>query len=54
MKRNYVASLFITLVVTLFLTSCGSVKNVAYLQNSNYIDFEQSKFLYDASIIKEL
>ena len=51
MKRNYVASLFITLLVTLFLTSCGSVKNVAYLQNSNYIDFEQSKFLYDARIM---
>ncbi len=51
MKRNFVASLFITLLVTLFLTSCGSVKNVAYLQNSNFIDFEQSKYLYDARIM---
>ena len=33
------------------LTSCGSVKNVAYLQNSDSINFEQSRFLYDARIM---
>ena len=35
----------------LLLTSCGSVKNVAYIQNSDEINFEQSRFLYDAHIM---
>ena len=35
----------------LLLSSCGSVKNVAYLQNSDSIDFAQSRFLYDARIM---
>ena len=33
------------------LTSCGSVKDVAYFQNSNFIDVERSEFLYDARIM---
>jgi polysaccharide export outer membrane protein len=36
---------------SLFLCSCGSVKNVAYLQNSNYVDLSDSEFLYDARIM---
>ncbi len=35
----------------LLFTSCGSVKNVAYLQNSENINFEESRFLYDARIM---
>lgn len=46
-KFNY---LFLSLLVVL-LSSCGSTKNVAYLQNAQYIDFEQSKYLYDAKIM---
>lgn len=38
-------------VVTVFLTSCGSVKNVAYLQNSDVVDFSNSEYLYDAHIM---
>ena len=33
------------------LTGCGSVKNIAYLQNSDDIDFESSRYLYDARIM---
>ena len=40
----------LTVAVT-FMTSCGSTKNIAYFQNSDQIDFEQSKFLYDAHIM---
>ena len=37
--------------VTILLASCGSVKNVAYLQNSEDIDFSHSEYLYDARIM---
>ena len=40
----------LTMVVAL-MTSCGSTKNIAYFQNSDWIDFEKSKFLYDARIM---
>ena len=33
------------------LTSCGSTKDVAYLQNSEDIDFTRSEYLYDARIM---
>lgn len=32
-------------------TGCGSVKNIAYLQNSDSINFDNSRFLYDARIM---
>ena len=35
----------------LLLISCGSTKNIAYFQNAKYIDYEQSKYLYDAKIM---
>ena len=38
-------------IFVLFLASCGSVKNVAYFQNSDYIDFTRSEYLYDARIM---
>ena len=43
--------LFPLLVATMILSSCGSPKNVAYLQNSDYIDFNRSEYLYDARIM---
>jgi len=47
MKKN----LFLLLVAIVMLSSCGNVKNVAYLQNSDYIDFNRSEYLYDAHIM---
>ena len=35
----------------MLLISCGSTKNIAYFQNAKYIDYEQSKYLYDAKIM---
>lgn len=43
--------LFAVCLGMVLLSSCGSTKNVAYLQNAQYIDFEQSKYLYDAKIM---
>lgn len=42
---------FLILTLALLLTGCGSVKNVAYLQNSDSINFDKSRFLYDARIM---
>ncbi|MBR5393872.1 MAG: polysaccharide biosynthesis/export family protein [Bacteroidaceae bacterium] len=33
------------------MTGCGSVKNVAYLQNSDSVSFDKSEYLYDARIM---
>ena len=35
----------------LTVTSCSTPKNVAYIQNSDYIDYTNSEFLYDARIM---
>ena len=42
--------LFLSTLIVL-LCSCGSTKDIAYFQNAKYIDFEQSKYLYDAKIM---
>lgn len=42
--------LFLSALIVL-LCSCGSTKEIAYFQNAQSIDFEQSKFLYDAKIM---
>ena len=42
--------LFLSALIVL-LCSCGSTKEIAYFQNAQYIDFEQSKYLYDAKIM---
>ena len=39
------------LVSVVMLTGCGSTKNIPYFQNSDKIDYEQSKYLYDACIM---
>ena len=38
-------------VAMLTVTSCSTPKNVAYIQNSDYIDYSNSEFLYDARIM---
>lgn len=42
--------LFLSVLIVL-VSGCGSSKDVAYFQNVQYIDFEQSKYLYDAKIM---
>lgn len=45
---------FFSLLAASFLflmTSCGSVKNVAYIQDSDSVDLSASNFLYDARIM---
>jgi len=44
-------SFVLLLFLSIILASCGSVKNIAYLQNSDEINFEKSRFLYDARIM---
>ncbi len=39
------------IAIVLFLSSCGSTKNVAYFQNSKDVDLSQSQMLYDARIM---
>ena len=42
---------FILAAVAVLLTSCSTPKNVAYIQNSDSIDYAKSEFLYDARIM---
>ena len=44
-------NLFLSATLVAVLTSCGSSKNIAYFKNSDQIDFNQSKYLYDARIM---
>ena len=44
-------SFFLLFFLSIILTGCGTVKNVAYLQNSDSINFDNSRFLYDARIM---
>ncbi len=39
------------MLLSIILTSCGSTKNVAYFQNSDSINLDKSRFLYDARIM---
>ena len=51
MKKINIIHLSSYIFLLFLLTSCGSVKNVAYLQNSDYIDLSRSEYLYDAHIM---
>ncbi len=42
---------FLAAVAVLAVTSCSTPKNVAYIQNSDSIDYAKSEFLYDARIM---
>ncbi len=49
--KNLIKTLFITIIILAMTASCGSVKNVAYIKNSDSIDFMRSAYLYDAQIM---
>ena len=51
MKKINIIHLTSYIFLLFLLSSCGSVKNVAYLQNSDYIDLSRSEYLYDAHIM---
>ena len=42
---------FLAAVAVLAVTSCSTPKNVAYIQNSDYVDYAKSEYLYDARIM---
>lgn len=48
MKKMKIYALLLGLVL---LTGCASTKNVAYFQNANYVDYEATRYLYDAKIM---
>ena len=48
--KKLINSLLVAAAV-LTATSCSTPKNVAYIQNSDYIDYSNSEFLYDARIM---
>ena len=50
-KLTFLHFYIFTFFAALLLSSCGTVKNVAYLQNSDSINFDNSRFLYDARIM---
>ncbi len=49
MKKFF--SFIIAALLLLALASCGSSKSVAYIQNSDSIAYDNSRFLYDAKIM---
>jgi len=49
MKKIY--SFAFAALLLLAITSCGTSKNVAYIQNSDSIAYDNSRFLYDAKIM---
>ena len=51
MKKNLCFYLVLFVAICALTTSCTSSKNVAYIQNSNIVDFSQSAYLYDAHIM---
>ena len=48
--KKLINSLLVAATV-LTVTSCSTPKNVAYIQNSDYIDYTKSEYLYDARIM---
>ena len=48
--KKLINSLLVAVAV-LTVTSCSTPKNVAYIQNSDSIDYAKSEFLYDARIM---
>ncbi len=45
--KNFLNLLAIA-AIAVILTACSTPKNVAYIQNSDYIDLTRSEMLYDA------
>jgi len=44
-------SFFFVLAIVVCFSSCGSIKNYAYLQNVDSVDLSKANFLYDARIM---
>jgi len=49
-KMN-IKKLVLSFAAAMLLVGCGSHKEVAYFQNSPYVDLSQSQYLYDARIM---
>lgn len=48
-KYSFLSILLMTVVM--WLTSCSAPKNIAYIKNSDQVDFSHSAYLYDARIM---
>lgn len=46
-----IAFFFVLSTVIVFCSSCGSIKNYAYLQNIDSVNLDKTNFLYDARIM---
>ena len=51
MKKHSYLILFVLILLAGLITSCANPKYVAYIQNSDSIDYTKSEFLYDAKIM---
>lgn len=49
--KKYLVFGLLFMSVAMWLTSCSSPKNVAYIKNSDWVDLSKSEFLYDARIM---
>lgn len=49
--KKITSFVFMALLAITLMSSCGSVKNVAYFQNSDSINYNKTTFLYDARIM---
>ena len=50
MKKNFFSLAFLAATL-LLVTSCGTSKSIAYIQNSDSINYDNSRYLYDAKIM---
>ena len=48
---KHLKSFIMASVLVGMLASCSSTKNVAYIQNSDEVSYEDSRLLYDARIM---
>ena len=51
MKKHSYLILFVLILLAGLITSCANPKYVAYIQNSDSIDYAKSEILYDAKIM---
>lgn len=49
-KRRLILPI-VMMAIVVFLGSCSSTKDVAYIQNSSSVNFDSSQGLYDARIM---
>ena len=46
-----ISYLFAIVAIAILITGCGSSKNVAYFKNSEQVNLDMSRVLYDAHIM---